>query len=282
MELIRRVEAKLWNNLCCYWQLRWLCKAPPLKILFSPFEQWQDTIQKGFKATRHQIAFEQLQPERFSDFDLVVPLTVPDVLTAARNRESIAHSLLPSPTEQAVNLCDDKHAFNLALMDKGLGRYIPPMATMLKPPYILKRSTGGYGMHTYLITREADEAEHQEKIADPAYFKQQMIAGREEYATHVIARGGEIVTSLNIRYTFHEELPVKGKNRVICKHICHCPHLELFADILRAIKYEGLCCFNYKMQGKVPMILEINPRFGASLCPYFAIFASRLAMMRRS
>jgi hypothetical protein len=109
-----------------------------------------------------------------------------------------------------------------------------------------------------------------------------MIVGREEYATHLIARGGEIITSLNIRYMFKEELPVKGKNREICKHVCPCPHLDLFAEVLRAIEFDGLCCFNYKMHGKVPMILEINPRFGASLCPYFAIFASRMAMSRRN
>jgi hypothetical protein len=85
----------------------------------------------------------------------VVLLAVPDVLTAARHRQQLTHSLLPSPSEDAVNLCDDKHAFNLALIEKGFGENIPSMAADLKLPYILKRSTGGYGMHTYLITNAA-------------------------------------------------------------------------------------------------------------------------------
>lgn len=43
------------------------------------------------------------------------------------------------------------------------------------------------------------------------------------------------------------------------------PLLQLFNRILRALDYEGTCCFNYKFADGIPMILEINPRFGASI-----------------
>jgi len=35
--------------------------------------------------------------------------------------------------------------------------------------------------------------------------------------------------------------------------------------ILPSLRYEGLCCFNYKMDNGVLVVLELNPRFGGSL-----------------
>ncbi len=46
-------------------------------------------------------------------------------------------------------------------------------------------------------------------------------------------------------------------------------HLPLFRDMLNAVGYEGLCCVNYKLQDGRVRFLEINPRFGASLAPWF-------------
>ncbi|MGH8049795.1 MAG: hypothetical protein ACREPB_03945, partial [Arenimonas sp.] len=36
------------------------------------------------------------------------------------------------------------------------------------------------------------------------------------------------------------------------------------------------CCFNYKVRDGQAMILEINPRFGGSLCQYFISFIRHL------
>ena len=73
-----------------------------------------------------------------------------------------------------------------------------------------------------------------------------MILGKKEYATHILFVDGEIVNSLNIEYSFDNASPIKGKDKTLNKSIVNCPYLEIFTDILKLVKYEGLCCFNYK------------------------------------
>lgn len=48
-----------------------------------------------------------------------------------------------------------------------------------------------------------------------------------------------------------------------------CEFLGLFSDILNLIDFNGLFCFNFKIVDDVPMIFEINPRLGWSLCNHF-------------
>ncbi|MNC96669.1 hypothetical protein D3C83_141030 [compost metagenome] len=55
-----------------------------------------------------------------------------------------------------------------------------------------------------------------------------------------------------------------------------CPFLDSFCEILTLLKFEGLCCFNYKIKDSRPLIFEINPRFGGSLCSYFYPFIRHL------
>jgi carbamoylphosphate synthase large subunit len=57
--------------------------------------------------------------------------------------------------------------------------------------------------------------------------------------------------------------------------ICRNTDLNLFAAMLRSINFDGLCCINYKIVDGRPFIFEINPRFGASLVPWFPIFVRR-------
>jgi D-alanine-D-alanine ligase-like ATP-grasp enzyme len=45
--------------------------------------------------------------------------------------------------------------------------------------------------------------------------------------------------------------------------------MDLFAQMLAALGFSGLCCVNYKLVDGNPMIFEINPRCGFSLCAHF-------------
>ncbi len=82
--------------------------------------------------------------------------------------------------------------------------------------------------------------------------------------------------SLNIEYVFETRSAIKGKDRLRYKAVCSCPYLDVFSSILAAIGFNGLCCFNYKVANGLPMILEINPRFGGSLSPFFFSFVRHL------
>ena len=50
---------------------------------------------------------------------------------------------------------------------------------------------------------------------------------------------------------------------------------------MRDLDYTGTCCINYKLADGVPMLFEINPRFGATLCadinPYLDAYLASLA-----
>src|SRR3546814_4269862 len=63
-----------------------------------------------------------------------------------------------------------------------------------------------------IVNREQEEA-LSEKLGDPAYFAQELVAGPIEYATHVLFKGGRIVCSLDIEYGRSEERRV-GKECV--------------------------------------------------------------------
>ena len=77
-------------------------------------------------------------------------------------------------------------------------------------------------------------------------------------------------------YEFDSEIPIKGQDAWLYRAIRRCPYLTLFSNILNSIGFQGLCCVNYKVERGRPYILEINPRFGGSLTPYFFSFIRHL------
>jgi len=254
-----------------------LASGPPKRILFSEKPDWVDDIRGGFRRLPHEVEFGAITEESFNRYDIVVPLTL-SALEDARRYCPMDGNAFPLPSEESVRLCDDKYEFNQALIQSGFGRYIPSMTLGpgLKPPYILKKRIGGWGIDCFVIRSREDEAEQSHRIHDPEYFCQELVLGPTEYATHILFIDGRIVKALNIRYEFAGEAPIKGQDAALLKGVCRCPYLGLFARILGAIEFEGLCCVNYKVANGEPMLLEINPRFGGSLAPYFFSFVRHL------
>ena len=106
----------------------------------------------------------------------------------------------------------------------------------------------------------------------PIISVRKLCRGRSEFATHILFVEGRIVRALNIEYQFSSEMPIKGQEKEQIKVVHRCQYLDLFASMLRTIQFEGLCCVNYKVANGQPYLLEINPRFGGSLAPYFFSF----------
>ena len=127
-----------------------------------------------------------------------------------------------------------------------------------------------------MIRGHEDELQVLEQLNGPEFFRQEIVPGRHEFATHILFAKGKIVKSLNIMYEFESSSPIKGQDRPLYQVIHGCPYLDLFARILKSIGFQGLCCVNYKVAGGRPHILEINPRFGGSLAPYFFSFIRHL------
>jgi predicted ATP-grasp superfamily ATP-dependent carboligase len=248
------------------------------KILFSGRVDWIDDIKKGFRRLPHEIEFGGITEDSFNRYDIVVPLSLA-ALEEARRCSLRQNSTLPLPTAQAVRLCDDKYLFNDALIKAGFGRYIPRMAhgQALTPPFILKKRIGVWGKDCYIIRNYDDQAGHADRINSPEYFCQEIIAGPIEFATHILFVDNKIVKALNIKYEFATDTPIKGQDTPIFQVVHRCPFLDLFEQILRTIEFEGLCCVNYKVAKGQPFLLEINPRFGGSLAPYFFSFVRHFA-----
>ncbi len=247
------------------------------KILFSGMPDWIDDIKSGFRRLPHQVEFGLITPDSFQRYDIVVPLSLP-ALEDARRHSPLQKNALPLPAAESVHLCEDKYEFNQALISAGFGRYIPKMAQGLglTQPYILKKRIGSWGRDCYIICNHDDEEAQLDHITDPKYFCQELIPGSAEFATHILFVDGRIVKALNIKYEFASDMPIKGQNVPLFQVVHRCPYLDLSAQVLRTIQFEGLCCVNYKVANGQPFLLEINPRFGGSLAPYFFSFIRHL------
>lgn len=247
------------------------------KILFSEKPDWVDDIRNGFRRLPHQLEFGSITEDSFQRYDIVVPLTL-TAMEEARRYSPLQKTPLPLPSVESVHLCNDKYEFNRTLIGAGFGQYIPRMARGLElaPPYILKKSIGWWGTDCHIIRNRGDEKAQLDRITSPKYFCQELILGPVEFATHILFVDGRIVKALNIKYEFASDTPIKGQNDHLLKVIHRCPYLDLFARVLQTVQFEGLCCVNYKVSKDQPFLLEINPRFGGSLAPYFFSFVRHL------
>jgi len=246
------------------------------RLLFSVRPPWERMVRSSFSDFPGvKIDFATLTEEIVERADLVVPLEFSDLQWLADRPDLVRNKPIPVPSRKLVELCHDKPAFNAAVIDLGFSDLIPSMEWPLDYPYIVKPSRGENSNSTFVIRSPSDEVKHAALLADSASFRQEMLAGPVEYATHMAIRKGKMLAELTIEYRFDDQLPVKGSDRYIRRAIS-CPDSELLANVLRALGYEGLCCFNYKMISNKIKLIELNPRFGGSLAPHFKNF---LAMM---
>ena len=243
-----------------------------LKILFSEKKDFEEGIKNGFLHTQHELQFGSLRNTDIQKYDLIVPLTIEDSLYLNKIRHLINNNPIPIPSKESILLCDNKYLFSKKLIEGGFKNFIPIINDRLEYPYIFKKKTDEWGRSTHVIKDIEDEKKHEDILKSSKYFKQQLILGHREYATHIIIKNRKIIKTLNIEYLFESEMPIKGKDIPIYKKTSHCPYIEIFKSILIYINYEGLCCFNYKVINGRPLIMEINPRFGGSLTPFFFSF----------
>jgi len=248
-----------------------------MKILFSRKEDWEPVIRWNFRYTQHELTFGNLSVENIEKYDLIVPLTIDDIKYLNGVRHLIINNPIPIPTTESLCLCDDKRLFNQTLIENNFGNFIPTMSNELQVPYILKKKIDGFGVNSHVIYDREQELKFPEAASSQDYFRQELVPGKYEYATHILFSKGKIVHSINIEYTFETDIFIKGKNKQISmKKVSQCLYLSAFSSILNLIGFEGLCCVNYKVIDNQPLIFEINPRFGGSLCNHFFSFMKYL------
>jgi hypothetical protein len=248
------------------------------KILFSANEGDEKYIRSGFRMLHHQIEFDAFTPENIDKNDLLIPLNITDVRELLKFPHLTKDKLIPIPSLEAVNICDDKYLFIETLINKGFKDLLPKIGNDLPLPFMLKKKVAAGSANCFLISNQEQKLDYMELINSQDYFCQEIIDGTTEYCSHILFKDHKIVTSLTIKYNFYNGIPIsiKGKDKLCYKTICKSPHLDAFSSILDAIGYEGLCNFDYKIINGKLKIFEINPRFGGSLSRYFFSFLRKL------
>lgn len=240
-------------------------------ILFFDKPQWHIDLKEAFKFSSHSITYGTLDNKCIDEYDLIIPLTLKNLMDS-NVRNIIKNKTMPIPSMDSILLCDKKIEFNNFMIANGFKANIPAVETPFNFPYILKKNQDEYGENTFVIYNAEDEQNYAEQLNSPDFFSQEIIKGKNEYTTHINFADNKIVNSLTVKYIFKSEIVIKGKHANLIKTITYCPYLELFASILQTIGFNGICCFNYKVKDNIPYVLEINPRFGGSLCMYFYLF----------
>ena len=247
-----------------------------VKILFSDALVQKKNLQKGLRLTNIEARFNEFNAENIKQADLIIPLTIADLKYLNKVRDLVSNNVIPIPSMEAINICDDKYLFYQTLIKNGFEDLLPKIDTQLTYPYILKKKTGEKGDDNYVIADAATENKYKHLIENPDYFCQEMVLGTKEYATHILIKDKKIVASLNVEYVFKSKTPIKGQDNVISRRIVNTNYRDILAEILLSIGFEGICCFNYKIKDGRPLFIEINPRFGASLSLYFIAFMRQI------
>lgn len=255
--------------------LAWLARTPPLRILFSNREGWVAQLERKFGFTRHRVTFGDIRSEDLDRYDLVVPLSMEDLRYLSALGPAF-HSRIPVPHPETIELCDDKVAFRAHLAARGFAHWLPRSGSAVTRPYVLKAIHDEAGAHCHMVTSAEAEREVAALRARPDYFTEEFVPGRREYASHILFLDGRIVHALCVEYDYHVDYPIKGRNWPDYMMLRGCPYLALFARMLEALRYEGLCCVNFKLRDGEPLVFEINPRLGRSATDYFFAFLRHL------
>lgn len=238
---------------------------------------WRGISRMDFTIRHTKSRLRISPPRNIKNYDLIVPLTLPDLKYLNEVRNLIFDNPIAIPSMESILLCEDKYLLNKSLAANGFGQFLPKEGSALPYPYILKKRIDMWGKNSHLIYDKQQEQVFSDISTHPEYFSQNFIKGSYEYATHILFKNQRIVHSMNIEYKFNTETPIKGKDKSIYTMICHCPYLDVFAAMLTSIGFNGLCCINYKVCDNHLFLLEINPRFGGSLSRHFFSFIRHTA-----
>lgn len=228
------------------------------------------------------------KPDGRPDWNCVVvsPLLEDDYVPLwARPPGTRCNFLVPDPTAQAI--AGDKLATVSFFAARGYGHFFPEIRQApIAYPFVYKNRIGGFGEQVEIIFSAEQQHAFESQIDRNCYFKQRYVEGKREFTAHFIALRGNVVFSKCYWFEFEERYFVKG-NRFphSASGEIAMPAPIIFADMLRRLGYTGTCCFNFKMEAGRPLIFEINPRFGASLCrdinAYLAAYLRALECARK-
>ncbi len=236
------------------------------RILFSDKYGWRDQICNELSRWRYIPCFNSFPVADLQAFDILMPQHLTDITYLINRHPELNGNTCFIPPLSALQTCNDKMLFNQFMIASGYGAMIPHVTGTLSFPYILKKRIDEFGARSRIIRDSREEKTFSQFIDSEDYYRQEYIAGYDEFTTHILMVDGHIVFHATLQFTFTTALFVKG---VGCKATggkrVPCPQINTFAAILNDLQFEGLCCFNYKFIHDQVKVFEVNPRYGGSL-----------------
>ncbi len=256
------------------------------RILFGKKPEWERTLRASADPARFEIVMADLTQAETTGFDAIIPMDLPDHAWLERSGRALPALTVPKALRE---LCHDKPHLNLRLIALGFSDNVPAMRDELPGdlrahPVILKARRSAWGRDTQLVLGPPVADEVLGRLAAGTHFLQDYIPGRIEYAAHVLMHRGQPQMWQCRAYEMGDHPVVKGvaHQPVATRPLAEPPGAEVLERILAAIGFHtGTCCIDYRMVEDRPLLFEINPRFGASLCtnvsPYLDAYLACLA-----
>jgi hypothetical protein len=237
----------------------------PKRIAFGQMPTWEEDIRRHLD-TRYAASFVDLSQAKLENFDAVIPLQLVHY-SQLESSSGFVGSKFFRPSRRVIALCDDKLALSQFLIAEGFGDFVPPLRSSGAPyPYVWKKRRGWWGSHCEIVKGPEDECSLD--LTDDEWFAQDFMPGEVEFGTHMLRAGGQIRYASTFAHMMPKPMMVKGAYGTEVRSIyapgCH--FLDTFSAMLERLKFEGTACIDYKVVNGKPMIFEINPRFGGSLC----------------
>lgn len=253
-----------------------------MRCLFSRRADWEPFLRNTLARTGHVASFDALTADTLTAHDVVIPLSLADVLALHALRPWLAHSPLPIPVPDVARLCHDKLALNQALIARGWGGLIPALSvhewTQPPWPFIVKARQGEWGMGTRLVHGPADLPDNAAALATGSHFSQAYISSHQEFAAHLVMKDGQLQAALTVDAWFDTDTAILGRHqRPVRRRVVACPHLAVFEQVLASLGFEGLCCLDYREHAGQPWLFEINPRMGGSLCGHLPALLAQIS-----
>lgn len=238
---------------------------PAKQILFGQHVDWLPLIAPRIDRERFAASFAPLNRVDLDGFDAVVPLQLRDYPVLARRSDLRGRRFL-HPEDATVVLCDDKLALAEFLIARGFGGNVPAIRRAEEHPYPVVRRPrrADFGRGARIIRHAQDDTP---VAQDDDCFDQAYIPGADEFVLHAIRHAGEIRFAWALHHRMAGPHLIRGGANapVETREADALPALKAFAPMLAALDYEGTCSIDYKVVDGTPYLLEINPRFGASL-----------------
>ncbi len=241
-----------------------------VKILFSDKDDWKMKSEGRYDKNDYNFNYADFdQVKKLSAYDVVIPLYEKDIHVLNNRFSKYAYKYLIASND-VVDFCNDKMRFNEFLIKNGFKNNIPEILPRDAGfPYILKKNFDEWGLNSHIIDSAEKGSTLSHLTTHKDYFKQEYISGADEHTTHFIFTGNKLQYYKTFKFTFPKSSFIKGLESPPFKTAVIVPveteHAYVFEKLLQTINYNGVGCFDYKIQNGIAKIFELNPRVGGSL-----------------